>query len=139
MKMKFTKLKNKSERGKCIAEILKIKTAIRRKQTGGKCEICGRLSNNSALHHVLERSRCPRLILYDKNLILMCWNCHFSLHHYTANNPRYQAVERGIIKLLGEDYEKKLLIANEVQEKITMNYLKLYLLAIKSGGDNGKE
>jgi hypothetical protein len=124
--MKKTPLKSKSSKGKLIAQILKLMTAQRRKETGNKCEVCGREANNLALHHILERSRCPRLIVCNENLILLCWSCHIlGLHGKTHNHPSYKRVEEGIQRLRGKDYERKLLIMDKTHEKITEGYLRL--------------
>ena len=130
--MKRTRLKPKSDRQIYISRILKHLREERKKEKGDKCEICGRWQPNLGMHHILERSRCPRLIVHSENLLLMCYlPCHNDLHHFTANNPRYKKVEARIRELRGDDYEEKLLILDKQQPKLTLTLLKFMAEAYK--------
>ncbi len=128
--MKRKPIKKISDRGRVVQGIINLLREDIKKKKGEGCEVCGRLEN-VGLHHVLERSRCPRLIVHRENLILLCWNCHFALHRFTKNHPQYKRVEERLEKILGKDYENYLLTLDKMQGKISITYLKTYYLALK--------
>ena len=43
------------------------------------CPVCGRRAIN--IHHIVFRSQQPSLIKCDLNLIPLCYECHYSIHH----------------------------------------------------------
>jgi len=127
-------LKKRSERGDVIQAIIDIIRGQVRSELDNKCEVCGAQDPRSGLHHLVERSQCPKLIVHRQNLMLLCWYCHIFSLGKTKDHPAYRKVDQKIIELRGEDYREKLLIINKIQPKITLTYLKMYLAALKLGG-----
>lgn len=129
--MKRSKPKQVSDRGRLIKKIDKIFFEILKIERGAKCEICGR-TQQIAPFHILDKGRYPRLRWHKENVLLTCWfNCHYSYHHYSHQDLRYQRVIEGIKKLRGNNYWNRLLVLHEVAQPLKMFMLYMIYAARK--------
>ncbi len=82
----------------------------RYKQTGGCCQICGHHGEigQMEMHHILPIAVFPELGNEITNMILLCRQCHFLVHHNPMLNLKLmsrQATQNGID--LSKRYHKK--------------------------------
>lgn len=72
-----------NDRYKASRKLAKIKAKA--VENGARCAICGCDNANKDFeqHHIFPVSKFPELILEERNLMMLCPNCHYEVH----NNP----------------------------------------------------
>lgn len=63
-------------------------------QQNNECQVCkakGLYSKADTVHHIKYLRKHPELALTDINLMALCYNCHFEIHH--KNKPKLQLNE----------------------------------------------
>ncbi|HCO73445.1 MAG TPA: HNH endonuclease [Clostridium sp.] len=63
-------------------------------QQNNECQVCkanGLYSKADTVHHIKYLRKHPELALTDSNLMALCDNCHFEIHH--KNKPKLQLNE----------------------------------------------
>ena len=107
--------KNKKRELKKEAERLMYQLAFR--LYGDRCEICGS-KKGVVVHHFVFRSKCKALTYEKDNLIVLCRDCHFKLHHTKSSS----IIELKIIQKRGEKWLKRLLRKYEKAKKLPSYY-----------------
>lgn len=123
----MSKLKKKGksktkERTKLIGEVEELIREYKFKLLGKKCQFCGK-TGQLGLFHVLGKGAHPRLRLHGDNILISCWfPCHHNFHH----NPYYarDIIFPKIAKLLGDDWEERLLELERTEPKLNLQRIK---------------
>jgi len=122
-------IRKQSDRGKLVKRVDALLFTLIKRERGERCQLCGRTTNLTPFH-ILPKGTYPKLRFNCRNILIACWfPCHNDWHsnYYKAKN-----IEKKIIKLLGEDYEVDLKMANECQQSFSPVYLKTLEQALKN-------
>lgn len=117
------RIPRKSDRKKLDEKIKDLLRQILIIERGDRDELTGRPGNGLGLFHILLEGTHPRLKFYKRNLLLVNWFPYHYLWHHDYKRAKGE-VEPKIIALRGKDYEQDLLIAERVQPRLTMFYLR---------------
>lgn len=112
----------KSERAKWIKKCEDLIREQKFKLFGKKCQFCGR-AGGLGLFHILGKGSHPRIRLHEDNLLIACWlPCHYTWHHdpYYARDVMFPKIE----KLVGKDWETKLLFLERSAPKLSLTRIK---------------
>lgn len=128
-KLKRTRLKKASPRGKLIVQLDNLFFRYLVAKRGRKCEVCGKEAMVGK-HHILRVGTYPRLRYHEDNIVLLCWyNCHYGIHHFPAADPVSKHIEKRLQELKGENYYNNLLNINSLMQKkslLELQGLKFY-------------
>lgn len=126
------KMRKKSERGQIIEECLSIIRKQLKQRYNNKCQVCGKEASNLGVFHILPRGLYPKLVLHNKNILLVCWNpCHDHWHRHRTDSPQGQLVQDKIIQLRGQNYERDLKLIDTYHPSLNLTYLKTYLASLE--------
>jgi len=130
-------VKTKSDRKKLRDKIGAMHLKILKFKRGNKSEFTGKTNVVLGRFHILPVSLYPRLEFNDENVLICEWfGVHYDWHH---NFYKAKEIEKRIIELRGECYEKNLKKKNAVAPKLDMFRLRLlyiaYQQALKEIGD----
>jgi 5-methylcytosine-specific restriction endonuclease McrA len=56
-----------------------------------ECQVCkrkGMYAPAEAVHHIKFLKSCPELALTKSNLVCLCKECHYAIHHRVENKPQ---------------------------------------------------
>ena len=135
-------MKRRSDRKKLEDSIKDLIRKILKIERGRSCEICGRnesvLPYPLSLFHILPEGSHPKMKFHKRNLLLSCWTphgnrafCHDAWHKCCESEPQYQAVEKKVKKLRGDNYWMELLAMEKMQDKHSLGHLKFMKEALK--------
>jgi hypothetical protein len=71
----------------CHSIYKKFRNYIRMKYKN-TCQICNRKNGRNIVHHLKERRNFPELCMKESNVILLCINCHTTIHNITDKGIR---------------------------------------------------
>ena len=86
----------------------------------GACEVCG-ANGIVTEHHRINRGQQPALIKCKKNLINLCNECHFSIHHGKDGHALDQKLKLEFQNYLEIVFDKQYFSREEVQEILEIN------------------
>ena len=76
---------------------------------GERCAMCGEVSDQMELHHILPVARFPELWDDRRNLVALCHGCHKEIHRNPWANIRMMEAKAAEFGLdLSERYDMRL-------------------------------
>lgn len=119
----------KSPRGKLMSDCDKLLSRIIRYERGGICEVHNRVCKGIGASHILSKASHPKLRYVRKNILLACWFGAHYYHHHDPDDIRAIRYKEAVIRKLGKDYKRDLLILEKIQPKLTTFRLSLLKVA----------
>lgn len=94
-------------------------------RTYGNCEICNRYGLLDE-HHKIFKGKRPSLKKCKKNLINLCSECHYSIHHGTNGHQLDKLIKLSFQNYLESIFNKEYFTQEEVQEALDITYSASY-------------
>ena len=124
-KLKRSKVKEKSAKGKLLIECDKLFRQIILRERINRCEWCWKVKGLS-VSHILPKGRYSRLRYFKANVLLLCTGCHiFKWHKSPLEAAKFMVETRG------EDYEDKLKVYDKTLPKLTLHQSQIYKFAFE--------